>query len=77
MRAEEPKAERLVALVVAAALVLNYPILDLFGDAVLWLGIPVLYLYLFVAWAIIIALIGAIMSSRRSERDNGHTRPRE
>ena len=67
MQPEEPRTDRLIALVAAAAVVLNYPILYLFGDAFLWLGIPVLYLYLFSAWAIIIFLAGVVMSGRDFE----------
>lgn len=58
------RAERLIALFAVAFLLFNYPLLSLFaGDAVV-LGVPVLYLYLFVAWATVIALTGWIMSRR-------------
>ena len=75
MQHEEPRIDRLIALVAAAALVLNYPILYLFGDALLLLGIPMLYLYLFSAWLIIIALAGAIMSGRLREKNDGRSGP--
>ena len=52
--------ERLVALVLAGALALNYPLLDVFSDERLLFGIPVLYLYLFTVWAIFIALAALI-----------------
>ena len=55
-------------------LVLNYPLLHLFGAASLWLGIPVLYLYLFICWLVLIVLIALLMEGRRGgERDILHT----
>jgi hypothetical protein len=47
--------ERLLALFAAGWLVLNYPLLALFGRLGTVAGIPALYLYLFVAWALLIA----------------------
>jgi hypothetical protein len=48
-------AERLLALFAAGWLLLNYPLLALFGRLGAVAGIPALYLYLFVAWALLIA----------------------
>ncbi len=47
--------ERLLALFAAGWLLLNYPLLALFGRLGAVAGIPALYLYLFVAWALLIA----------------------
>lgn len=55
---------RLVALVVAGMLCLNYPILFVFASSGLVFGIPVLYLYLFLAWAMLIVLAAAIVDRR-------------
>ena len=55
------RRERLVALVLAGMLLLNYPLLQIFSTAGLWLGIPLLYLYLFVIWAVIITLTARIL----------------
>lgn len=49
------------ALVVTAGLVLVYPFLSAVGAVSFVLGIPVLYLFLFVAWAAFIGLVGAAM----------------
>jgi hypothetical protein len=51
----------MIALLLAGCLALNYPLLVLFSKVVLWFGIPVLYLYLFVIWALFIGLMAAIM----------------
>ena len=48
-------AERLLALFAAGWLLLNYPLLALFGRLGTMAGIPALYLYLFAAWALLIA----------------------
>jgi hypothetical protein len=68
VKTRDPRlAERLTALVAAAAFVLNYPLVGLFKDGALWLGVPALYLYLFGAWIALIALI-ALLSDRPADR---------
>lgn len=54
---ERRRRERLVALVVLGMLALNYPLVALFSRATLVFGIPLLYLYLFVAWLVVIVLV--------------------
>nr|WP_217344666.1 hypothetical protein [Noviherbaspirillum sp. L7-7A]MBV0878837.1 hypothetical protein [Noviherbaspirillum sp. L7-7A] len=54
-------AERLLALFAAGGLLLNYPLLALFGRLGTLAGIPALYLYLFVAWALLIAGIALVL----------------
>ena len=56
---------RLVALFFLGALLFNYPILSLFNRTALVLGIPLLYLYFFISWLAIIALV-CIATSFRS-----------
>jgi hypothetical protein len=56
------RRDRLVGLFIAGAVLLNPPILNLFGGTLS--GWPVLYLYLFIIWALLIVLIGFAM--RRS-----------
>jgi hypothetical protein len=55
LRAEQ--SERLVALFVLGCLLLTYPLLALFNRAASVLGIPLLYAYLFGAWAVLIGLM--------------------
>ncbi len=57
--------ERLIALALAGALALNFPLLDLFDRAALLLGVPVLFLYLFGAWAALIGLTALITDRPR------------
>jgi len=53
--------ERLIALFLFGLLLFNYPLLAMFNAATLVLGVPKLYLYLFVAWAALIAGAGLIL----------------
>jgi hypothetical protein len=51
------QAQRLVALFVLGCLLFSYPLLSLFNGGGTVFGIPVLYAYLFGAWAALIALM--------------------
>ena len=55
---------RLAGLFLLGLLLFNFPLLSLFNRPVMVLGVPLLYLYLFVAWWGIIALTLAISRSR-------------
>ena len=55
------QGERLVGLFLLGCLLFNFPMLALFNVGATVLGIPILYAYLFVAWALVIALSAAIM----------------
>ena len=59
--------DRLIVLLLVGALAINYPLLALFDKFTFWLGLPVLYLYLFCFWFVIICLLAAVLSrpSRR------------
>ncbi len=54
-------SERLVALFCFAVLLFNPPLLSIFDTPASYAGVPVLYLYLFVAWAALIALLALII----------------
>ncbi len=54
------RSERLVALCLLGALLFNYPMLALFNRATLVAGIPLVYAYIFAAWALLIALIAIV-----------------
>ena len=53
----QSKGQRFVALCMLGLVLFNYPILALFNVSGTMLGVPVLYAYLFVAWAALIALM--------------------
>jgi len=61
------KGEKLIVLLLVGFLALNYPLLSLFSKASIWMGIPVLYLYLFAFWALFIGLMCAVMEARETQ----------
>lgn len=61
-----PTGERLAALCALGWLLFNFPLLSLFNDAGTWFGIPRLYAYLFIAWAVFIALLAVTVEKRSS-----------
>jgi len=60
MNASESRGQRFVALCMLGVLLFNYPVLALFNVAGTLLGVPVLYAYMFIAWAALIALMAMI-----------------
>jgi hypothetical protein len=61
MKRTNVRNERLVALFLLGLLLYNYPILTLFNVPRLVLGVPVLYLYLFVAWLGVIVVAALVV----------------
>ena len=61
MQRTEAKGQRLIALFILGCLLFNFPLLALFNVRVTVFGIPLLYAYLFTAWALVIALVALIM----------------
>jgi hypothetical protein len=64
MNKQNTKGQRLVALFLFGNLLFNYPLLALFNRQDNIAGIPVLYLYVFAAWAALIALLAYIIEKR-------------
>jgi hypothetical protein len=54
---DETRSQRFVALCMLGLLLFNYPILALFNVSGTFFGVPVLYAYMFIAWAALIALM--------------------
>ena len=57
---DDAKAQRFVALCMLGLVLFNFPILALFNVPGTLLGVPVLYAYLFIAWAVLIALMALV-----------------
>ena len=55
------RGARLACLFMLGVLLFNYPLLALFNVRGSVFGVPILYAYLFVAWAALIALVAAVM----------------
>ena len=58
--------QRLIAVFLLGCLLLNYPLLALFNRDYYLFGIPLLYVYTFAAWALLIALT-AFMAERNPD----------
>lgn len=56
--------QRLVAVFLCGVLLLYSPVIALFDQARLWFGVPVLYLYLFTVWGVLIAVLAWITEGR-------------
>jgi hypothetical protein len=57
---EETKSQRFVALCMLGMVLFNFPILALFNVGGTFFGVPVLYAYIFAAWAALIALMALV-----------------
>ena len=61
----EIRGQRFVALCMLGVLLFNYPVLALFNVPGTLFGIPVLYAYIFVAWAALIGIMALMADSDR------------
>ncbi len=61
-------SRRLFALFLFGCLLFNYPILSLFNLELFLFGIPLLYLYMFAAWTVLIVMIVLVMRPRAQKR---------
>ena len=57
MTPESYISKRLVGLFLLGFVLFNYPVISLFNLDKFWFGIPILYLYVFGVWLILIILI--------------------
>lgn len=68
--------ERLVGLFLLGLVLLTPPLIGAFDRAVLVRGMPVLYLYLFVCWALLIALTAFIVERPDPDEEEADGEPR-
>jgi hypothetical protein len=61
--------ENIVVLFIAGVLALNYPLLSSADRLLLPLGIPLLYLYIFLVWLAIIVLMALIVERKDLHSD--------
>jgi hypothetical protein len=64
MNKSNVKGQRFVALFLLGNVLFNYPLLGLFNRPDMVLGIPLLYGYLFGAWALLIALLAWVVRKK-------------
>ena len=65
MQEHERKGQRLIALFIFGCLLFNYPVLSLFNVGTEVFGVPLLYAYIFAAWALLVALMALAVEARR------------
>ena len=65
--------KRLVALFLLGCVLLNYPILSLVNLKILIFGLPLLYVYIFGVWCLLISLtaLATLFHSRKRADDSG------
>ena len=63
MSESESKAQRFVALCMLGAVLFNFPVLALFNVPGTVFGVPLLYAWIFAAWAGLIALMALVAES--------------
>lgn len=54
-------SQRLIAVFMTSAMLFNYPIISLFDGPEPVFGMPPIFLYLFVLWAVLIGLVALIV----------------
>jgi len=57
---DNAKGQRFVALCMLGLVLFNFPVLALFNVSGTVFGVPVLYAYVFAAWALLIALMALV-----------------
>lgn len=60
----ELKGQRLAALCMLGILLFNYPMLAVFNVAATIFGVPVLYVYIFTVWSLLIAGMAYVVESK-------------
>lgn len=67
------RTQQLIALFALGVVLFTHPVLSLFDRPVAVLGVPLLYAYLFAAWALVIGLMAWAVEHRPAE-PGGRTR---
>lgn len=57
-------SERLATLFAVGSLLFNFPLLAIFNHSDRVMGIPILYAYVFSAWALLIALMALVIEKK-------------
>jgi hypothetical protein len=60
----EAKGQRLIGLCLLGFVLFNYPILALFNVPGSLFGVPVLYAWIFLSWAVLIALMAWVVEKK-------------
>ncbi len=74
---KQDRQARLIGIFLMAVLLFNFPLLGMFDKGEKWGSVPALFLYIFIAWVLLILLVFLVMrdipgSSGRQDKTNGH-----
>jgi hypothetical protein len=72
MPEEARRRDQLIGLFALGLILFNPPLLNLFSGGSI-LGLPLLYAYIFFAWALVIVIAGIIVSRRRRRADHAES----
>lgn len=61
---EQKKEQRLLSVSILFGLLFSFPVISIFNTPELLGGIPLLYLYIFVIWAIMIAFLFLMLNQK-------------
>jgi len=64
MQESENRAQRMIALCMLGCVLFNFPVLALFNVSASLFGVPLLYAYIFIAWALLIGLMAWVAEKR-------------
>jgi hypothetical protein len=67
---QHKRRDRLIGLFVAGVVLLNPPVLDLFGGGFVF-GVPSLYVYFFAVWALLILGLALVLERPSSRSSDG------
>ena len=70
MSPENRKSKRLVALFLFGIVLLNYPILSLLNINITVFGLPLVYIYIFGVWGMLIFLTALVMSRSKEPKSS-------
>jgi len=70
MTPDNRKSKRLVALFLFGFVLLNYPILSLLNLDITIFGLPLVYIYIFGIWGLLIFLSALVMSRSKKRINN-------
>ncbi len=63
--------QRLVAVFLVGCVLFNYPVLSLFDRTAAFLGMPLVFVYLFALWALLIGLMAWVVEHRGDRTEKG------
>lgn len=72
MKNETKKAQKLISLFLISLLLMNFPLLSLFNAPSLLGSIPLLYVYIFGSWLVLIIIISLIINKKEKQKPKHH-----